>query len=86
MAPLLADYPLGPPHSVPGPLTLGLAGEHQKINASLAAQACRAWLRGMGKVDSLENVNGEDNIKAELHRVPLAPPFELTQEFRQGGK
>jgi len=30
---------------------LGLAGDHQQINASLAVQVCRAWLQEKGKVN-----------------------------------
>ena len=45
MVPPLRDYPLeGTPTNI-SPLYLGLAGEHQKLNASLAVQACQAWLQ-----------------------------------------
>lgn len=72
VAPPLSEYPLsgpletvGPLNSVDplaldsvAPLTLGLAGDHQKLNASLAAQVCRSWLQQMhgqteGKVCSI---------------------------------
>ncbi|XP_061589212.1 folylpolyglutamate synthase, mitochondrial-like [Cololabis saira] len=50
VCPALEDYP-GPAHPGPGPapghapLRLGLAGGHQRLNASLALQLSSAWLR-----------------------------------------
>lgn len=45
MAPASIDaYELPPSHDG-RPLQLGIAGEHQKLNASLAVQAARAWIR-----------------------------------------
>ena len=37
---------------------LGLPGDHQQINASLAVQVCRAWLQEVGRWDKM---NGKCN-------------------------
>jgi len=55
------------------------------VNASLAAQACWAWLRQSDKAELVGRVNDcHGNGRAELHRVPVAASFMLTQEFREG--
>ncbi|TFK08292.1 frizzled-1 [Platysternon megacephalum] len=66
-------------------LQLGLAGEHQRSNATLALQLSRAWLQqqgyqGTGELKDLQS-------GAELlgkRRVPLAPAFRPSGSMVQG--
>ena len=66
MAPSLKDYPLSPGTV---PLTLGLAGDHQKVNASLALQVCRSWLEQTGKWTGGEE--SRTSISCAVHRDRL---------------
>ncbi|XP_064395297.1 folylpolyglutamate synthase, mitochondrial-like [Halichondria panicea] len=75
VAPELGEYPGEEP-------VLALAGEHQKMNASLAAQLCRSWLQIKGMWSDLgQDAQAE---KRHLHGVPVAQPFPLTPQFYEG--
>lgn len=75
VAPNLTSYPGEKP-------VLGVAGDHQMYNASLAIQACRSWLQEMGRWGK---VNGTP-CSETLHGVPVASPFHLPPEFHTGLK
>ncbi|XP_037652789.1 folylpolyglutamate synthase, mitochondrial isoform X4 [Choloepus didactylus] len=63
------------------PLTLGLAGEHQRSNAALALQLARCWLQH-------QDYQGLGELKASrpnlLWQLPQAPVFQPTSHMRQG--
>ncbi|XP_077001885.1 folylpolyglutamate synthase, mitochondrial isoform X2 [Tamandua tetradactyla] len=63
------------------PLTLGLAGKHQRSNAALALQLAHYWLQW-------HNHQGLGELKASRLRtpwqLPLAPMFQLTSHMRHG--
>ncbi|XP_020585782.1 folylpolyglutamate synthase-like isoform X2 [Phalaenopsis equestris] len=60
MIPLEVAPPLGS-KALKG-LHLGLAGDHQFINAGLAVALCRCWLRRTGRLDSFPNENWDSTL------------------------
>ncbi|XP_077865293.1 folylpolyglutamate synthase, mitochondrial-like [Saccoglossus kowalevskii] len=61
------------------PMKLGIAGDHQKRNASLAIQLCRAWMEEHTLSNtSFENIKTNDTLK---HSYPTAPAFKLSDAF-----
>nr|XP_002734675.1 PREDICTED: folylpolyglutamate synthase, mitochondrial-like [Saccoglossus kowalevskii] len=64
------------------PMKLGIAGDHQKRNASLAIQLCRAWMEEHTLSNtSFENIKTNDTLK---HSYPTAPAFKLSDAFIVG--
>ena len=84
VAPPLYSYPGPPPGEWPMPgvrcvyysTELGLRGQHQECNASLAVQLCASWLQNHASSSS-------DETRSEP-AVSMATPFSLTQEYRRG--
>ncbi|THU63355.1 hypothetical protein C4D60_Mb01t14910 [Musa balbisiana] len=60
MIPLTFAPPLDP--SVMNGLTLGLAGDHQLINAGLAVALCTSWLQRTGHAELTPNDNPEEGL------------------------
>ncbi|KAG9459181.1 hypothetical protein H6P81_003689 [Aristolochia fimbriata] len=58
--PLQVASPLGPDKL--GGLKLGLAGDHQIINAGLAVALCRSWLHSTGHTSIFQKVNRETEL------------------------
>lgn len=92
--PPLDDYP----GSLPD---LGLEGDHQLLNASLALQLCQTWIsRRYKKADNCEVENGTSIKRASTEEkssdepfskkakveVPVAQIFEISNTFRSGLK
>ncbi|XP_033095989.1 folylpolyglutamate synthase, mitochondrial-like [Anneissia japonica] len=79
------------------PLKLGLAGDHQRINASLALQLCKTWLEETHPdFISFEDVDWEPKSKRALIQcegegdtasacgMPVISPFVVPLVFMQG--
>ena len=60
---------------------LGLAGDHQRLNATLAAQVCRTWLRETGHWTQNDDRPMQSNLASSLTE---AEPFVLPQQFYLG--
>lgn len=57
-------------------LTLGLAGNHQKLNASLALQLCRAWLQYHHHPDFPQLQGKQDHAEQHLKQsLPVSSAF-----------
>ncbi|XP_027043743.1 folylpolyglutamate synthase, mitochondrial-like isoform X2 [Pocillopora damicornis] len=92
--PPLDDYPGGLP-------VLGLEGDHQLLNASLAVQLCQTWVSRRYTKDDNHEVENETSVeeapreeklssepltkKAKIE-VPVAQTFEISNTFRSGLK
>ncbi len=64
---------------------LGLTGEHQLENASLAIQACKTWMSSAGHWKATKDTReGEVKVVRDEVVIPHATPFPLTQQFYQG--
>lgn len=61
---------------------LGLAGDHQRLNATLSAQVCRRWLKETGHWKD----NEEFSMQSGSSSIAEAEPFDLPQQFYQGFK
>ena len=62
---------------------LGLNGQHQHINASLAVQVCKTWLGVKGHMQSSWKDDGFSEM-ADHDAIPQAEPFVLTEQMYQG--
>ncbi|XP_039362229.1 folylpolyglutamate synthase, mitochondrial isoform X1 [Mauremys reevesii] len=66
-------------------LQLGLAGEHQRSNATLALQLSRAWLQQQGYQGTGEQKDLQPGAELLSKRpVPLAPAFRPSSSMVQG--
>ncbi|XP_056396424.1 folylpolyglutamate synthase, mitochondrial isoform X2 [Hyla sarda] len=65
-------------------LNIGLAGEHQRSNASLALQLAQTWLQHQGCQGFGEIKNPKKQIPAVKWPLPLASPFRLSVPMVQG--
>ncbi|XP_054582737.1 folylpolyglutamate synthase, mitochondrial isoform X2 [Eptesicus fuscus] len=63
------------------PLTLGLEGEHQRSNATLALQLARCWLQRKDRQGIGELKVSRPSLLCQL---PLAPVFQPTAHMRHG--
>uniref|UniRef100_A0ABM0MKA0 tetrahydrofolate synthase n=1 Tax=Saccoglossus kowalevskii TaxID=10224 RepID=A0ABM0MKA0_SACKO len=64
------------------PKKLGISGEHQKRNASLAIQLCRAWINEhKSNLTSFEDVHTNANVD---YSSLTAPAFKLPDAFMKG--
>ncbi|XP_019643667.1 PREDICTED: folylpolyglutamate synthase, mitochondrial-like isoform X2 [Branchiostoma belcheri] len=77
---------------------LGLPGDHQRINATLALQLCHTWLQRRAETQEIDSIaNGEleatsssegasspANEEDKTDIVPTAQPFAITERFAQG--
>ncbi|XP_002730447.2 folylpolyglutamate synthase, mitochondrial-like [Saccoglossus kowalevskii] len=64
------------------PMKLGISGEHQKRNASLAIQLCRSWIEEhKSNLASFEDIHIKANVRCS---GPIAPAFKLTEAFING--
>ena len=62
---------------------LGLNGQHQHINASLAVQVCKTWLGIKGHMQSSWKDDGFSEM-ADHDAIPQAETFVLTEQMYQG--
>lgn len=68
-------------------IDVGIAGNHQLENASLAVQLCRQWMKEMGtwKEASCHGNGGcHGDLSGETNEIPIASPFVLPKEFIEG--
>ncbi|XP_041049684.1 folylpolyglutamate synthase, mitochondrial isoform X2 [Carcharodon carcharias] len=80
LCPDLEDF-----QSEEGKLSLGLAGEHQKSNASLALQLCRTWLQHHHHPDFPPLRDSVDFVEGyERQRPPVSSGFYLTTPMIDG--
>ncbi|XP_078685851.1 folylpolyglutamate synthase, mitochondrial-like [Branchiostoma floridae x Branchiostoma belcheri] len=76
---------------------LGLPGDHQRINATLALQLCHTWLQRRAETQEIDGIaNGELEATSssegasspaneeDKSEVPTAQPFAITERFAQG--
>ncbi|XP_065829308.1 folylpolyglutamate synthase, mitochondrial-like [Oscarella lobularis] len=85
VVPKLVEYP--------GPLPeLGLAGEHQQLNATLAIQLCHTWIahksqqRQRTENGDKDDDDDNDDDDGEISQLERAPVFDLPSSFRTGLK
>ncbi|XP_002739396.1 folylpolyglutamate synthase, mitochondrial-like, partial [Saccoglossus kowalevskii] len=67
------------------PIKLGIAGEHQHMNASLAIQLCATWMEENNESIGDQKTNFESIYNENLNgSIPTAPAFTLPDTFIHG--